>query len=90
MSAADVYKPRVKECIINGNFLDGTRYVTGPLPPQKDMRTHLEKCFKICSDRTFRVILVEDITNYKVFIQLPGEKSECDFSFGGQYTGLMH
>ncbi|MEM1873456.1 MAG: hypothetical protein QXF57_02555 [Acidilobaceae archaeon] len=39
----------------------------------------LDERFKICSDRTFRVILVEDFDDYKVFIQIPDGKSPCDF-----------
>lgn len=49
------------------------------LPPSHLTREELNNTFKICNDRTFRAILVEDFGDYKVFIQTPDGKSPCDF-----------
>jgi len=69
----------VRECVLKKNYVDGTKCIRDFLPPPQDTRSFLDKCFKTCSDRSFRVILVEDFGDYKVFIQTPGVKSECDF-----------
>lgn len=75
------YTPEVKEVLesktyINGVFLSKSLQ---KLPDSPNVREELEKLFRICSDRNFRLILVEDFGDYKVFIQLPAGKSECDF-----------
>jgi len=43
------------------------------------VRGELEKPPINILDRAFRVIKVEDLGDYKVFIQIPGEKTEYDF-----------
>ena len=43
------------------------------------MRGELEKPPINILDRSFRVVKVEDLGGYKVFIQIPGEKTEYDF-----------
>ncbi len=73
------YLSRVKNVIITRSYIDGTRNVSGPLPPPEETQEFLEEKFSICSNRNFRVILVEKLRDYMVFIQVPGEKSECDF-----------
>jgi len=69
----------VGEAIRKGKFVKGLELSQQKLPPPPLTLMRLENEFKICSDRSFRVILVEDFGNYKVFIQVPNGKSDCDF-----------
>ncbi|MEM3864601.1 MAG: hypothetical protein QW724_02260 [Nitrososphaerota archaeon] len=73
------YYNQVEETIHMGSFINGVSISPQKLPPSQTTRQELDKVFKICSNRDFRVILVEDIDDYKVFIQIPDGKSECDF-----------
>lgn len=73
------YKVLVDKAIVEKNYTNGTEVVVDPLPHPNDVRTVLERHFKVHSDRSFRVILVEDYADYKVFIQIPDGKSEYDF-----------
>ncbi|MEM2239570.1 MAG: hypothetical protein QXL27_04580 [Candidatus Bathyarchaeia archaeon] len=73
------YKVLVDKAIVEENYIDGTWAVVDPLPRPDDVRAILEQHFKAHSDRSFRVILVEDYADCKVFIQIPGGKSEYDF-----------
>lgn len=50
-----------------------------PMPERASVRKELEKQPFNILDRQFRVIKVEDLGDYKVYIQIPGEKSEYDF-----------
>jgi len=68
----------VHDAIANKRYANGVGMIV-ELPKPDDVKSEMEKHFKICSDRSFRVILVEDFDNYKVFIQVPDGKSECDF-----------
>ncbi|HDG64063.1 MAG TPA: hypothetical protein ENG72_01685 [Thermococcus sp.] len=74
----DEYKPQVEKIIEEGKYINGTK-LCKEIPSPENAREELEKLFQICSNRDFRVILVEDLEDYKVFIQIPGDKSECDF-----------
>lgn len=74
------YENSVKASILNREYIDRTADVSKDLPPQEITYKVLESLLKICSDRSFRVILVEDLDEcYKVFIQIPDGKSSCDF-----------
>jgi len=73
------YRPFIEDAILKGNFIDGSKFSPQKLPPPEFTRQKLDEVFKICCDRTFRVILVEDFNDYKVFIQIPDGKSKCDF-----------
>jgi len=75
----ETYLPKVKEIIASKNFINGLKNSPFKLPSSENTRNELEKFFRICSDRQFRLILVEDYDDYKIFIQIPDGKSECDF-----------
>lgn len=49
------------------------------MSPRELVREMLAELFKIGKDNTFRVIKVEEIGNYTVYIQVPGSKSSYDF-----------
>ncbi len=72
------YKVIVHDVIANKHYVNGIGIIDD-LPMPNDVKSEMEKYFKICSDRSFKVILVEDFNNYKVFIQIPNGKSKCDF-----------
>ena len=72
------YIEEVKHRVITGNFINAVG-IFDPIPPRERVRKELEKPPINILDRSFRIIKVEDIGNYKVFIQIPGEKSEYDF-----------
>ncbi len=67
------------DAIVERKYIDGTGLIVDPLPHPDDVRTTLERHFKVHRDRSFRVILVEDYADYRVFIQIPDGKSEYDF-----------
>jgi len=69
----------VHKAISEKRYVDGTEAIVDPLPSPNEVRHALEQHFKVHSDRSFRVILVEDYGDYKVFIQIPDGKSEYDF-----------
>ena len=72
------YADQVKRRIIEGDVIDATG-IFDPIPPREHVRTELAKPPINVLDRTFRVIKVEDLDDYKIFIQIPGEKTEYDF-----------
>ena len=74
----DKYRDLVLQKISSGDFIDATG-IYDPIPPRERMREELEKPPIEILDRSFRVIKVEDLGDYKVFIQIPGEKTEYDF-----------
>lgn len=53
--------------------------VADPPPSPRQVRVELDRRLRICSDRSPRVVLVEYIDEYMVFITIPNGKSECDF-----------
>jgi len=68
----------VRNSILSGNIVNAIG-ILDPIPPRKDIRKTLsEPPIKIL-DRSPRVIIVEDLENYKIYIQIPGDKSEYDF-----------
>jgi len=73
------YKALVNNAISNKHYINGVGVIVDPLPHPNDVRSIMERHFKVHSDRSFRVILVEDYGDYKVFIQVPDGKSEYDF-----------
>ncbi len=73
------YEKLVNEAIVEKNYANGVGVIVDPLPLPDDVREVFEQHFKVHSDRSFRVILVEDYADYKVFIQIPDGKSEYDF-----------
>jgi hypothetical protein len=73
------YKAPVHNAISNKHYINGSGFIIDPLPHPNDVRSVMEQHFKVHSNRNFRVILVEDYGDYKVFIQVPDGKSEYDF-----------
>lgn len=73
------YKDLVDKVIIEKKYIDGTGVIVDSLPYPNEVRDILEQYFNVYSDRNFRVILVEDYKDYKVFIQIPDGKSNYDF-----------
>ncbi len=72
------YIEQVSDKIIRGRVIDATG-VFDPIPPREQIRNELASHPINILDRTFRVIKVEDLGNYKIFIQIPGEKTKYDF-----------
>ncbi len=72
------YIAEVRQRIISNDFINATG-IFDPIPPRERVREELEKPPINIRDRTFRVIKVEDLGDYKIFIQIPGEKTEYDF-----------
>jgi len=68
----------VRKSIISGNIIRAVG-ILDPIPPREDVRNALSQPPINIRDRSPRVILVEDLGNYKVYIQIPGSKSEYDF-----------
>lgn len=75
----EIHRPQVEKAVLTRSFINGLNFFPEKLPLPHLAKQELDKAFKICSDRTFRVILVEDYDDYKVFIQVPDGKSPCDF-----------
>ena len=75
----ETYNSKVEKAIISETFINGLNKSPQKLPLSSTVRNELEQIFSICSNRQFRVVLVEDYGDYKVFIQIPDGKSECDF-----------
>lgn len=74
-----IHEPKVKATLESKTYINGLTISPNKLPEPRNARNELEKTFNICSNREFRLILVEDFKEYKIFIQLPDGKSECDF-----------
>ena len=72
------YEALVRDAVKSQRYENGTGRI-GALPAPEDVRSKLNELFKVCEDRAFRVILVEDFGNYKVLINVPDGKSKCDF-----------
>lgn len=79
-SREEKFKPEIIKIICNKKYENGISSSQGRLPPASDVRCWLEEKFAITTNRNFRVILVEDIGDYRVFIQVPDGKSESDFN----------
>jgi hypothetical protein len=78
-SREERFKPQIEKCIIDKQFEDGRTFAKRDMPLGEDAARWLEDNFKIKTDRKFRIILVEDFAEYKVFIQVPNGKSDYDF-----------
>ena len=72
------FDTEVKKAIISKNYITKVGELD-ELPAPSTVRDVLDKLFAICRNRDFRLILVEDFGDYKIFIQIPGTKSACDF-----------
>ena len=72
------YIEQVRSKIVKDEIIDATG-IFDPIPPREHVRIELTKPPINILDRTFRIIKVEDLGNYKIFIQIPGEKTEYDF-----------
>jgi len=72
------YIGQVRDEITKGKVIDATN-IFDPIPPREQIRDKLAEPPINILDRKFRVIKVEDLGDYKIFIQIPGEKTEYDF-----------
>lgn len=73
------YIDKVKSAILNNQVIDGTGRMD-PMPPRNKVRDEFKRPpFNILDRTSFRVIKVEDLGDYKIYIQIPGEKTEYDF-----------
>ena len=71
-------RPKVLEQIKEGNIVKATGIIE-PMPPRDKVRKILEGAPFYVKKKEFKVFLVEELGNYKVYIQTPGEKSDYDF-----------
>jgi len=53
--------------------------VIDELPQPADVRNVLDDRLQICRNRSPRLILVEKVDDYEIYISIPGGKSNCDF-----------
>ena len=73
-------RSNVGEYIKNRRFIKKLDLFQEKLPSPPTVRNTLEQIFNIYSNREFRVILVEDFKDYKIFITpTPNGKSKHDF-----------
>ena len=76
--AMEKYISEVRRKILNNEFINAVGALDS-LPPRERVREVLTKPPFNILDRTFRIIKVEDLGDYKVYVQVPGEKTEYDF-----------
>jgi len=76
----------VENIIKQGKFINKVG-VVNQLPLPQNARSELDEKFSICRDRSPRIILVEKLGDYMVFIAVPGKKSPCDFTVWRYYPG---
>lgn len=70
----------VRDSIKRGHYIDAVKATKDYIPSPSATREYLERLFSICSDRPgFKLIKVEEIDDYNVFICVPNGKSECDY-----------
>ncbi len=69
---------KVWEAVSHGRYLN-TVNIIDELPRPEAVRAALDSKIGICRDRNPRIILVEVIGDYVVFIAIPDGKSDCDF-----------
>ncbi len=73
------HEPRVLNAIVRKEYIDKT-YLMNQMP-SINVREWLEQHFRIKDIRTqFRLFLVEDLGDFKVFIEVPNGKTEYDFN----------
>lgn len=87
--AAQIWSAENVENIIKqGRFIDKVGSVDKLPQPQKVIR-ELDEKLSICKDRSSRLILVEKLGDYMVFIAVPAGKSDCDFIVWRYSPGLQ-
>jgi hypothetical protein len=69
---------KVGEAVSHGRYLNMVNIID-ELPRPEAVRVALDSKIGICRDRNPRIILVEIIGDYIVFIAIPDGKSDCDF-----------
>ena len=69
---------KVGEVVSHGKYLNMVNIID-ELPRPEAVRVTLDNKIGICRDRNPRVILVEIVGDYMVFIAIPDGKSDCDF-----------
>lgn len=69
---------KVWEVVSRGEYLKMVD-VVDRLPEPNATRAELDSKIGICGNRNPRVILVEVVEDYMIFIAIPGGKSDCDF-----------
>jgi hypothetical protein len=69
---------KVWEAVSHGRYLNMVNIID-ELPRPEAVRVALDNKIGICRDRNPRIILVEVIGDYVVFIAIPDGKSDCDF-----------
>lgn len=80
VSREEKLKSIMLDFISNEKYENGIALSHGKLPSRQEVQNWLESRFNIQTRRENRVILVEEVGNYKVFIQIPNGKSEYDFN----------
>jgi len=68
----------VKNSILSGNTINAIG-ILDPIPPRDAVRKELSKPPINILDHSPRVILVEDLGDYKIYLEIPGDKTEYDF-----------
>lgn len=87
--AAQIWSAENVENIIKqGLFIDKVGSVDKLPQPQEAIR-ELDEKLSICKDRSSRLILVEKLGDYMVFIAVPAGKSGCDFIVWRYSPGLQ-
>ncbi|MGB9828439.1 MAG: hypothetical protein ACPLSM_07975 [Thermosphaera sp.] len=79
-SKEEEIKKKILEMIQRNQVINATQQsaLLDPLPPREEVIGTLNNLFNL-RDRNFRVIKVEDIGDYKIYIQVPGGKTDYDF-----------
>ena len=77
-TAIEKYIAEVSRRVTGNDFIDATG-IFDPIPSRERVREELKKPPINILDHSFRIIKVEDLDDYKIFIQIPGEKTEYDF-----------
>lgn len=71
---------QVLDLIKQKNYTSIPDEVSDFMPESELAREHLDTLARICSERVLpRLIEVERVDDYRVFICIPGQKSKCDF-----------
>jgi len=73
------YLPTVSQLVNAHNYENKVGIIDDPIPKNDEVRDFLEEHLRIHSDRSFRLIHVEDHNTFSVFIQIPGTKTDYDF-----------
>jgi len=68
----------VRSSILSSSFVNAIG-LFDPIPPREKIREELSKPPINILDRSHRVVLVEDLGDYKVYIEIPGSKTDYDF-----------